>query len=509
MKSYRWKQKIIRWILNTPYRSLDRAYKTSKYLQFHSLCFTQLKSTFSAGKELSRVQQLFGIAMSHLSRYVIYFSLLEYKLSLVFLESKNKNVQDCFSDEDPLFFSKQAIRILFPFYKQLSKIENCFKTQLLKSLTYTKKNNIFSRSFFSNYFMNSNEVDTQNKEFTKFSENQIEEDSTYASNWVDYKVNNSKKMNRKLAWIEATSNEFDFRKNCFFKQKIWYQTEKNSIENYLNLSIYRHRSVPYESISLIPRSVTRTLSKFKLELTNKSTVLVQNEFDLAKNQASVSLQYIWLSVLLSLFFRVAIKHWFLEPWIRRWWNILQIQVFLNSLQEEKALKQLREGEALLWLNDIIGNLSDRQFQNFDAAVCNETTKLAMMYNEPNIQLILQLVTNTISLTFLVFLFLSGRKRLAVLNSRIQESFYSLNDTMKAFFILLLTDLCVGFHSPHGWEILVVSFFKQFGLIPNKYVISCFVSTFPVLLDTVFKYWIFRHLNRTSPSIVVTYHTMGE
>ncbi|KAH6559237.1 hypothetical protein KP509_1Z021500, partial [Ceratopteris richardii] len=144
---------------------------------------------------------------------------------------------------------------------------------------------------------------------------------------------------------------------------------------------------------------------------------------------------------------VTIKHRFLEPWIRRWWNILQIQVFLNSLQEEKALKQLREGEALLWLNDIIGNLSDRQFQNFDAAVCNEATKLAMMYNEPNIQLILQLVTNTVSLTFLVFLFLSGRKRLAVLNSRIQESFYSLNDTMKAFFILLLTDLCVGFHSP--------------------------------------------------------------
>ncbi|KAH7388144.1 hypothetical protein KP509_16G060300 [Ceratopteris richardii] len=108
-------------------------------------------------------------------------------------------------------------------------------------------------------------------------------------------------MNKKLAWIEETSNEFDFQKKNF-KQKIWYQTEKNSIENYLNLSIYRHRSVPYESISLIPRSVTQTLSKFKLELTNKSTVLVQNKFDLAKNQASVSLQYIWLSVLLSLFF---------------------------------------------------------------------------------------------------------------------------------------------------------------------------------------------------------------
>lgn len=350
----------------------------------------------------------------------------------------------------------------------------------------------------------------QKKEVNSLLKYETEVDSASASRCISYKSNNPEKMNRKLAWIEATSNEFDFWRRCCSKQIFSFQTEKKVIEKSLNLAIYRHNSVAYESISLVPRSVTRTLSKFKAELTNQSTRLVHNDFDLAKNQASVSLQYIGFFVFLSLFFRTAIKNWFLEPWIRRWWNILQIQVFLNSLQEEKALKQLREAEALLWLNDVIENLAETpQFQKFDAGACNETTKLAMMYNEPNIQLFLQLATNTISITFLVLLFLSGRKRLAVSNSRIQESFYSLNDTMKAFFILLLTDLCVGFHSPHGWEILVGSFFEQFGLIPNKYVISRFVSTFPVILDTVFKYWIFRHLNRTSPSIVVTYHTMSE
>jgi hypothetical protein len=83
------------------------------------------------------------------------------------------------------------------------------------------------------------------------------------------------------------------------------------------------------------------------------------------------------------------------------------------------------------------------------------------------------------------------------------------DTMKAFLILLFTDLLIGFHSPHGWEILIESFMAYLGFAPNRYVVSLFVSTFPVILDTVFKYWIFRHLNRISPSIVVTYHTMSE
>lgn len=83
------------------------------------------------------------------------------------------------------------------------------------------------------------------------------------------------------------------------------------------------------------------------------------------------------------------------------------------------------------------------------------------------------------------------------------------DTMKAFLILLFTDLLIGFHSPHGWEILIESFLSYLGFAPNRYVVSLFVSTFPVIVDTVLKYWIFRHLNRVSPSIVVTYHTMSE
>jgi hypothetical protein len=80
----------------------------------------------------------------------------------------------------------------------------------------------------------------------------------------------------------------------------------------------------------------------------------------------------------------------------------------------------------------------------------------------------------------------GKKRLAILNSWVQEVFYSLSDTMKAFFILLFTDLCIGFHSPHGWEILIGFILEHLGFSHNKHVISCFVSTFPVILDTVFQ-----------------------
>jgi hypothetical protein len=81
--------------------------------------------------------------------------------------------------------------------------------------------------------------------------------------------------------------------------------------------------------------------------------------------------------------------------------------------------------------------------------------------------------------------------------------------MKAFFILLLIDLCIEFHSPHGWEIVIGLFLEHPGFFHNKHIIACFVSTFLVILDIVFKYWIFGHLNRISPSIVATYHMINE
>ena len=76
-------------------------------------------------------------------------------------------------------------------------------------------------------------------------------------------------------------------------------------------------------------------------------------------------------------------------------------------------------------------------------------------------------------------------------------------------MLLFTDLLVGFHSPRGWEVIFHFLFEHFGLPENLNIIFLLVGTFPVLLDALFKYWIFRHLNRHSPATVATFQAMVE
>nr|YP_009548503.1 chloroplast envelope membrane protein [Tryonia myriophylla]AYW15324.1 chloroplast envelope membrane protein [Tryonia myriophylla] len=500
-----WKQKLLIWFFNTPNRSSDRAYEASKNLQSDSLFFVQLKSFFPIVKDLSRVQSVFGTAAVGKSRYVICHSLLEHRISLLFLGIQDYSTNFFLTRFLWLFPKKPCGSYLN--YTSNYSVKNYLDPPLHKPLDTSSLKEMSPRSF-SNPYMDY-KVNNLRREISGLSNSNLGGDSACASRYIFHRLKNLQRMNRKLAWIEAISNEFDSQISS--RQRSSFQTNEKLIEKPLNCKLANSRDSPaaYEPINLVPRSVTRTLSRFKAELTNQSSLLVYNDFDLAKNQASASLQYVAFFLFLPLLLREATRNWFLEPWIRGWWNKNQIQVFLSSLQEEQALKQLRETEALLWLDDVISNFADMRLQNSDVDACDETTRLATIYNDLTINLLLQLATNGISIAILIIFFLSGRKRFAVSNSWVQELFYSLNDTMKAFFILLMTDLCVGFHSPHGWEIIIGIFFEQFGLIPNKYVIPRFVSTFPVILDTVFKYWIFRHLNRTSPSIVATYHTMSE
>jgi hypothetical protein len=76
-------------------------------------------------------------------------------------------------------------------------------------------------------------------------------------------------------------------------------------------------------------------------------------------------------------------------------------------------------------------------------------------------------------------------------------------------ILLITDLLVGYHSSNLWELFFEFLFHHYGLPESQTGIFLLVATLPVLLDVLFKYLIFRHLNRSSPATVATYHAMIE
>nr|URS72688.1 chloroplast envelope membrane protein [Salsola affinis] len=199
----------------------------------------------------------------------------------------------------------------------------------------------------------------------------------------------------------------------------------------------------------------------------------------------------------------------LNSWITNWWNTKQSETFLNDIQEKGFLEKFIELKELHLLDELIKEYPEIHLPKLCIGIHNETIQLMKMHNEDCIHMVLHFSTNLICFLILSGYSILGNKELILLNSWVQEFLYNLSDTIKAFSILLLTDLCIGFHSPHGWELMIGSIYKDFGFVHNAQIISGLVSTFPVILDTIFKYWIFRYLNRVSPSLVVIYHSMND
>jgi hypothetical protein len=199
----------------------------------------------------------------------------------------------------------------------------------------------------------------------------------------------------------------------------------------------------------------------------------------------------------------------LESWVTNWWNTRQSEIFLNDIQEKSILQKFIDLEELLRVDEMLKEYPEAHLQKPRIEIYKETIQLIKMHNEDRTHTILHFSTNIICFVILSGYSIIGNEELAILNSWVQEFLYNLSDTIKAFSILLLTDLCIGFHSPHGWELMIGSVYKDFGFAHNDQIISGLVSTFPVILDTIFKYWIFRYLNRVSPSLVVIYHSMND
>nr|CUR05358.1 cemA [Acacia prainii] len=229
---------------------------------------------------------------------------------------------------------------------------------------------------------------------------------------------------------------------------------------------------------------------------------------MAKKKAFIPLLYLTSIVFLPWWISFSFKK-NMESWVTNWSNTRQSEIFLNDIQEKSILKKFIELEELLLLDEMIKEYPETRLQNLRIGIYKETIQLIKTHNEDLMNTILHFSTNIICFVILSGYSILGNQELIILNSWVQEFLYNLSDTIKAFSILLLTDFCIGFHSTQGWELMISSVYKDFGFAHNEKIISVLVCTFPVILDTFLKYWVFRYLNHVSPSLVVIYHSMTD
>ncbi|XP_066307402.1 protein DAY-LENGTH-DEPENDENT DELAYED-GREENING 1, chloroplastic-like [Miscanthus floridulus] len=76
----------------------------------------------------------------------------------------------------------------------------------------------------------------------------------------------------------------------------------------------------------------------------------------------------------------------------------------------------------------------------------------------------------------------------------------ISDSGKAFLIIIVSDILLGYHSESGWHTLVEVILEHYGLEADEAAVTFFVCLFPVALDVYIKFWVYKYLPRLSPSV---------
>jgi hypothetical protein len=264
-----------------------------------------------------------------------------------------------------------------------------------------------------------------------------------------------------------------------------------------------------DKTGVLPRSIFTTLNKIQRELDPESEQEVVKKYRNSKAKTAVSLRFVLTLIIVPLLtfqlFKLAIAGPIVDSLIAQ----NKISMFINRDLEESALEDLRTYEERLRFDYLISGTAKPTPIMIEDRLQERANEIALESQRSSANAVKNVFSDLAALAMIVVVIMLSKREIIILKSFMDEVVYGLSDSAKAFIIILLTDIFVGYHSPHGWEVLLENVARHLGLPENRDFIFLFIATFPVILDTVFKYWIFRYLNRISPSAVATYRNMNE
>jgi hypothetical protein len=260
---------------------------------------------------------------------------------------------------------------------------------------------------------------------------------------------------------------------------------------------------------VLPRSILRTIDRLQKDLDPRSEQEAVKNFRSSQAKTVISIKLILILMLVPLLAQQVSKNIIFSPLIDKAWHSAKIEIFLNVDLKEEAFVELERFEKELNFKSLIGLTPKLSAEEKEEKVKEKAAELAEEYQHRSSDAIKNICADVVAIIVFAGVIVNRQKDIAVFKSFIDNVVYGLSDSAKAFIIILFTDVFVGFHSSHGWEVLLEGISRHLGIPENRQLIFLFIATFPVILDTMIKYWIFRYLNGISPSAVATYKNMNE
>jgi hypothetical protein len=265
----------------------------------------------------------------------------------------------------------------------------------------------------------------------------------------------------------------------------------------------------YFKTGILPRSISRTLKKIFSEISPDAEEEFIKKYQISRQRTTIAVRFLLVLIIIPLLTAQLSKRIFILPMVEQQINHNSHAIFLNEEMEEKAFRELKIFTAELKFKSLLSADTNSSSVDVESQLREKAVEIAGEFRHKSAIAISNIFADILASISFVLVILFSKRDIISLQYFLDNIVSSLSDSAKAFLIILFTDVFVGFHSPHGWEVLLEGFAAHLGLPASRNYIFLFIATFPVVLDTIFKYWIFRYLSRLSPSALATLKEMDD
>ncbi|MEH2178042.1 proton extrusion protein PcxA [Nostoc sp.] len=266
---------------------------------------------------------------------------------------------------------------------------------------------------------------------------------------------------------------------------------------------------PIQKTGAAPSSIGRRINKIQADFAPQTEEEFVRNYRISKGRTIIALRFLIVLIIVPLLTQYLSKELIVTPILERVRGDNTTKIFINSDMEKEALHELHNFQEALRFEYFINQAPPISSELTQEKIKSKAIEISEEFSKKSNSSISNVFADLISLFSFGIVIAMSKREIVILKSFMDTIVSGLSDSAKAFFIILFTDIFVGFHSPDGWEVLLAGFAEHLGLPADRNLIFFFIATFPVILNTIFKYWIFRYLSRLSPSALATLKEMDE
>ncbi|MEH2449880.1 proton extrusion protein PcxA [Nostoc sp.] len=266
--------------------------------------------------------------------------------------------------------------------------------------------------------------------------------------------------------------------------------------------------LPSQKTGAIPRSFGNTVNRIKAGFSPQAEEEFIRSYRSSRNRTKTALRFLLVLIIVPFLTQHFSKQFLVIPLLEKIRGD-QIQAFINYDIQKEALHELHNFEQALKFEHLLNQAPPLSSEVITEKIKDKAIEIAEKSHIQSNSAISNVFADIISIISFSIIIALSKREIMIVKSFMDTIVYGLSDSAKAFLIILSTDIFVGFHSPDGWEVLLEGSAEHLGLPASRNVVFFFIATFPVILNTIFKYWIFRYLSRLSPSALATLKEMDE